>query len=774
MKKIISVTLALVCVLSLFACKKTPEENLPLGEISETATSAAPFWNYADDAVLTELNSAFDAKKAEVQGFASVPAATGKTYYVSSVNGSTSANGTSPETAWKNCYQITGLKAGDAVLFECGSEFREQIKLVSGVTYASYGTGEKPVFYGSINASQASKWKAVSGVANLYQYSGTLSTSNDIGSIVFNGGEAWGIKIQEIYKWVNGQISWTEEKSLALENVSNGLQTFDKIPSFVLSDGKDLGKNGKIDLSYFQDGTKLYLYCEGGNPAERFSSVELSQSVRIFTGSNVSNVTVANINFRNATMGIRTQVCDNLVVKNCEFEFIGGQIQFDYQNSARNYQTRLGNAIENWNECKGMTVENCYFNQIYDTAMTTQSNTDGTDMVNIVYRNNVMENMAYAIELWSSGAEDKHCDFKNITIEGNVCRNLGIGLTSQRPDKVTGFLSAKGSYYDYENATMTNNTMIGCTDWMLRTNNISTNTNPNGYVMDGNTYVCELGKDLGMLSASFPKYSSSIKEFSYSYETIKKLYDEGVEQNGKFYYTIGSETEIEASCENLNSYILQATSYSYTLEGGATLPFRLIFPQNYDASKSYKLLTYLNTEYAKGTDNIKNVQVNNELLAKLYAESEDYILLVPQCPEETWIDLSVENGNYSIKDTAESAVMQCVYGLIHDVALKYQTTGNYAIGVSAGGYAVADLCARHENLLNAAVILAGAGDPTASIGNTKVLIYHGEGDKKIPATNAQALSSAWSAEYKELSRELHDCWKTAFAKEDIIGWLNAR
>ena len=29
-------------------------------------------------------------------------------------------------------------------------------------------------------------------------------------------------------------------------------------------------------------------------------------------------------------------------------------------------------------------------------------------------------------------------------------------------------------------------------------------------------------------------------------------------------------------------------------------------------------------------------------------------------------------------------------------------------------------------------------------------------------------------EYKELTRELHDCWKTAFAKEDILGWLNTK
>ena len=624
-----------------------------------------------------------------------------------------------------------------------------------------------------INASQTSNWRAVSGVNNLYQYSGsTLSDSNDIGSIVFNEGEAWGIKIQEIYKWDGEQISWSENKSLALENVSNGIQTFEKIPSFDLSDGRDLGRNGKIDLAFYQDGNKLYLYCEGGNPAQRFSSIELSQSVRLFYGNNVSNVTIANLDLRNATMGIRTQVCDNLVVKNCSFSFIGGQVQSDYQNSSRNYQTRYGNAIENWNECKGMTVENCYFNQIYDTAMTTQSNTDGTDMVNIIYRNNVMENLVYAIELWSSGSAEKSCDFKNITIEGNVCRNLGYGMTSQRPDKVTGFLSAKGQNYIYKNAKITNNVINGTLDWIYRTNNIQTESNPNGYFMDGNVYVNDLGNDIGPLSASFPKYSASMKEFAYNYDTIKRLYDAGVEKNGKFYYTVSEKSADLLEGESFNSYILQAPSYTYSVKDGVSFPFRLTLPDGYDESLSYKLLVYVNYEYANGTDNLKNVQMANKLMAEIYANG-DYIMLVPQCPEETWTGLDVEHGNYSVEDTEESAMMQAVYGLIRDIETKYQTSETCAVGVAAGGYAVADLCARHKGFLSAAVIIAGAGDPTADIGDTNVLIVHGEGDGKIPVSNARELSEAWNADYMEISRELHDCWNMAFQKEDILGWLNS-
>ena len=779
MKKLIALTLALACMLPLVSCKKKTDgangeetnDGTMLGEITESSAANAPFWNYADEETLASLNAVFDEKKAEAEGFASVPSVAGTTYYVSSVNGNNSAAGTSPETALKNAFKISNLKPGDAVLFECGSVFREQIKLVNGVTYASYGTGAKPVFYGSINASQTSNWRAVSGVSNLYQYSGTLSNSNDIGSIVFNGGEAWGIKIQEIYKWSEGNISWTEDKSLALENVSNGIQTFARIPSFQLTDGRDLGKNGKIDLAFYQDGSKLYLYCEGGNPAERFSSIEISQSVRIFYGSNVSNVTIANLDLRNATMGIRTQVCSDLVVKNCSFSFIGGQVQSDYENSSRNYQTRYGNAIENWNECKGMTVENCYFNQIYDTAMTTQSNTDGTDMVNIIYRNNVMENLVYAIELWSSGSATKSCDFKNITIEGNVCRNLGYGMTSQRPDKVTGFLSAKGQNYIYKDAKVINNVINGSLDWIYRTNNIQTETNSNGYFMDGNVYVNDLGNDIGPLSASFPKYSASMKEFAYNYDTVKMLYDAGVEKTGKFYYTVSENSADLLEGESFNSYILQAKSYIYSAENGESFPFRVILPSDYDESRSYRLLVYLNYEYANGTDNLKNVQMANKLMAETYADG-GYIMLVPQCPDGTWTGLDVEHGNYSVQDTAESAMMQAVYGLIKAIAAKYQTSAIYAVGVAAGGYAVADLCARHNALLSAAVIIAGAGDPTADIGDAAVLIVHGEGDGKIPVANARELSESWNADYLEISRELHDCWNMAFLKEDILGWLN--
>ena len=82
---------------------------------------------------------------------------------------------------------------------------------------------------------------------------------------------------------------------------------------------------------------------------------------------------------------------------------------------------------------------------------------------------------------------------------------------------------------------------------------------------------------------------------------------------------------------------------------------------------------------------------------------------------------------------------------------------------------------RHKDLLAAGVVIAGAGDPSASIGNAKVMIIHAEEDDEISYKNAEALAAAWGAEYKLYDKNndwlRHDCWDYAAKNEDLLGWL---
>ena len=479
-------------------------------------------WQAATQSGLTELNDRYEVAKQNTEKFYQQEIS-GNAYYISSVHGNDENDGRSERTPWKSCGMLktAPLTAGDAVLFECGSLFRESMGIVSGVTYSAYGMGEKPRFYGSINASQETDWEFVA--PDLYRYREKIVWHNDIGNIVFDGGRAWGIKIQ---KCTDGDMS------LRLVKVGNGVDFFEEIPSVPFSCGEDLPR---VNLAYFHsEEGDLYLCCEGGNPAKVFSSVELSQSIKIFDSHYVENVSFSNLSFANvACFAIHTRGCKNVKIYNCRFEFIGGAIQFGYECSWRNYRTRYGNAIENWGGADGVTVKNCYFNQIYDAGITTQSNDKDAHQERLCYEENVFDCNQYALELWSGG---KECRLTDISVRGNVCKRVADGFTTQRPDKGhEAFFNSKGDYQK-TNCRVEDNLILGSVGSMMRCNQLRTEQYPNGYVFDKNVYVHHIGKQLALISKEYPAHSSDLQAVGYCLESIEKLSNQWFEPNGAFYY----------------------------------------------------------------------------------------------------------------------------------------------------------------------------------------------------------------------------------------------
>ncbi len=474
-----------------------------------------------------ETRAVFSARREEVrkgtEAFAPVVFGE-RVYYVSSRNGNDENAGTAPNRAWKTCQSLKeNLTAGDTVLFECGSVFRESVPTVNGVTYSSYGTGEKPRFYGSINAAHEEDWEPVG--THLYRYREEIDKYNDVGNLVFNGGETWGIKIQK---------RTDAEATLGLSCVSNGKDFYGQIESYPFTVGKDL--SDRYDLSYFHgDDNRLYLVCRAGNPGKVFRQVELGQSVKIFKASNVENVSICNLTFSNiGCFAIRMAGCKNLTVRNCEFAFIGGAIQFGYIAPWRNYQTRYGNAIENWGACDGMTVENCSFRQIYDAAITTQSNDKTADMKRLIYRDNVFDQCEYGIELWT-GSWD--CWFDTVSVRGNVCTGIGEGLCSQRPDKgPESFFNSRGGQR-MRDCSVEDNLICGAVGSLMRCNQIHTAAYERGYRFDRNIYVNKEGNPFGLLSEDYPAHSGNLKSVPYTKETVEQLRAGGFEPHGKFYFT---------------------------------------------------------------------------------------------------------------------------------------------------------------------------------------------------------------------------------------------
>ena len=414
------------------------------------------------------------------------PSNGGNAYYVSN-SGNDNNNGLSPEKpiATISAVNRLNLKAGDVVYFERGGVWRGSVKAYThGVAYSAYGEGNKPELYGSShNYAEVGKWLETD-VPHIYKYSETVET--DVGNIIFNNGEANGIKCV------------IEEKDGETYNKTTG-KRFDSYA--------DLTGN----LHFFHDSgstKELYLYCTGGNPADLYDSIEFAEREFIIDVGLSNNITIDNITFRySGFIAVSAGSCEGLTVQNCEFYWIGGSIQFD--------TVRCGNGVQIWGSAKNFTVDNCYFNQIYDAAVTFQFKDEPNLEIHcddIKFTNNVMEYCNYSVEYFLDYGKNNANDFENFLISGNHMWYAGYGLCSQRPDKGEDahIKSWKHANQNKENFVVSNNLFAIAKTYITETYSMNKNQ---GAEYDSNTYIQFLNHYLGRNDNTdcFTRFSRNVR-----------------------------------------------------------------------------------------------------------------------------------------------------------------------------------------------------------------------------------------------------------------------
>lgn len=398
---------------------------------------------------LSEIAKLADRRKQEILSAKDNFSVTGTKYYVSA-QGSDANDGLSPETAWKTTKKVTAmadsLQYGDAVLFRRGDVFRGNVRLASGVTYAAYGSGEKPRIYGgSKNLSDPALWIEVDAQNHIWQLN---EETLDIGTIVFNDGEYHSYK--HIPSYVEGRFVCRDDISkpfIVSDALKNDLDLFwyyDKKTTTRPSKGQDFPIPHLGDDSF---GT-LYLRCNKGNPGEVFKSIEPVVRLHGLKVGKSNDVHIDNICLRYfAQHAIAADGhTKNLHVSNCEIGWIGGSIQHyngndpNYPEGPRGSVTRYGNGIEVYGGCENFLVENCYIYQCYDAGITHQITTEGKfyKHENVVYRNNVVDTCVYAIEYFLNKTDgDTESYMRGIEFSGNILQRSGYGWGQQRHNKHT-------------------------------------------------------------------------------------------------------------------------------------------------------------------------------------------------------------------------------------------------------------------------------------------------------------------------------------------------
>ena len=125
------------------------------------------------------------------------------------------------------------------------------------------------------------------------------------------------------------------------------------------------------DGDYYHDRINgiLYLYCTDGKPNKVYKDIEIMPSFSLFEAIHGSkNIVIDNLCLKyTAGFAVHAVDAENFSVTNCEIGFTGGKWT--------NYHTkdlRYGNAIEFWEGAVNVTVENNWFYQTFDSAVTWQ------------------------------------------------------------------------------------------------------------------------------------------------------------------------------------------------------------------------------------------------------------------------------------------------------------------------------------------------------------------------------------------------------------------
>ncbi len=401
-------------------------------------------------------------RKAEILNSKSAYPTSGTIFYVDAENGRDDNDGLTPETAVRSLERIEYLptKAGDTVLFKRGQVFRGcMIPRTHGVTFSAYGEGDKPLLCNSVDASDPQLWLPTDA-ENVWMFSPMMPYVKDVGAIVFNHGECWGIKICE--NTVTGErCDMYRSNGRRGEGVPHGELDVWNGRRFVHRECEKFTgyKDIKGDLEFFHKYNgyeRVFLNCADGNPGDVFNSIEMTLRHPAIKG-NCTDCVFDNLSFKYANFGMAIGGSRNIVIRNCEFGWIGGSSQFPEQYAAQNPNvpfgsdvTRLGNGIEIWGDCDGFTIENCYFEQIYDAAVTVQYSRPTADrdyaMSNVRWINNVFDTSNYCFELWLSISDPNGFkrEMKNVDISGNICLNCGHGWQHQRPDPSYAFYYGSG------------------------------------------------------------------------------------------------------------------------------------------------------------------------------------------------------------------------------------------------------------------------------------------------------------------------------------------
>ena len=225
------------------------------------------------------------------------------------------------------------------------------------------------------------------------------------------------------------------------------------------------------------------------------------------------------------------------------------------------------------------------------------------------------------------------------------------------------------------------------------------------------------------------------------------------------------------------------------IEKTDTLPYRILYPENYNPEKRYPLIVFLHGSGERGNDNENQLIHGAELfLRDSIRKKYPAIVVFPQCSANSyWSNVNIvtdaKNGNRSFQYSTGSkptVAMHLLMNLIDDLKHKYaiQNKKIYISGLSMGGMGAFEIVRRKPNLFAAAMPICGGANPATAkyLLKTKWWIFHGEKDDVVNSQYSKDMAAAivnegGSAKLTIYPNANHNSWDSAFAETNFMRWM---
>ncbi|MEP7165191.1 MAG: prolyl oligopeptidase family serine peptidase [Ferruginibacter sp.] len=229
----------------------------------------------------------------------------------------------------------------------------------------------------------------------------------------------------------------------------------------------------------------------------------------------------------------------------------------------------------------------------------------------------------------------------------------------------------------------------------------------------------------------------------------------------------------------------------WLVQGGDTMPYRILLPVNFDATKTYPVVFFLHGSGERGNDNEAQLVHGARLFLKDDTRKNfPSIVVFPQCSKSGFwsnvlrtFDATQKVGHIFLTGGEPTKDMQLLQLLVKFILDSYPADKGevYVGGLSMGGMGTFELVSRSPGIFAAAFPICGGANPATaqSLKHVAWWLFHGAKDEQVYPAFSEKMFAALKKENVNVRMTIypeanHNSWDAAFAEPGLLSWLFAQ